>query len=93
MIIMDKETDVYYQLAVTMYKKPVEEVTQDEQDIIKTTYYSIYYSGTPLLEYPKELQNAIKTANDNRPASVQSGHSMYLYDWVDFNRGGPVGNG
>lgn len=73
-----------------MYKKPVEEVTQDERSNAKDMYFTYFYSDTPLLEYPKELQNAIKASDDSRPASVQSGHSMYLDDWVDFTRGGPV---
>lgn len=90
---MDKKTDVYYQLAATVYSKPVEEVTIDERSNAKDMYLTYFYSDTPLLGYPKELQNAIKAANDNRPASVQGGYSMYLDDWVDFNRGGPVGNG
>lgn len=87
---MDRKTDVYYQLAATAYSKPIEEVTLDERADVKAMYYSFFYSDTPLLEYPKELQNAIKAADDNRPNRIQGGDDIYLGDWGNFIRGSTV---
>lgn len=82
----DKQADIYYQLASTVYQKPIEEVSLEERYNAKDMYYSWCYSGTPLLEYPKELQNAIKAANDNRPNSIQGGDGVHLSDWGNFTR-------
>lgn len=82
----DKKTDVYYQLASTVYQKPIEEVSLEERDMAKTMYYAWFYSDNPLLAYPKELQNAVKAAKDNRPNSIQGGDGVHLSDWANFTR-------